>query len=141
MNPANKLTIDNSKIFVTLFVFLLAMADKTMKMRMGAIKIRTKIKPTLSNHNNWFRNILKREHISIIMVHRLFYYKKVGYTRINIHSKELSIAIKSKYQNKGIGTIAVNLLPIKPLQVIINKNNFRSIHFFNKNKIHVYIID
>ena len=46
MNPANRLTIDNSRNFDTLVVFLPAIADKTIKMKMGAIKIRTKIKPT-----------------------------------------------------------------------------------------------
>lgn len=86
-----------------------------------------------NSHATWFKDFLKSKNLIFIIN---FKKKKIGYVRYEKKRKkfEISIALKNKYQNKGIGKAAFELSKIKfkSNEIIskIVKNNRQSLKFF-----------
>ena len=98
---------------------------------------KSKIKPTWFDHCIWWSSIFEKEDLYAILSNKMV----IGYIRITKDTRIISIALAFRWQNKGIGTQALNLLNEKPLLARVYKNNKRSIHFFNKNNIKMELIE
>jgi len=93
-----------------------------------------KKKISLKEHTKWILSLKKNRNLNIHIIN--YYSKKIGYIR-TLKSKKnilISIALKKKYRNQGIGakslTIFEKKTKLKNLAVYVLKNNLKSLYFF-----------
>lgn len=96
----------------------------------------TKKKVRMHDHLTWMKYALKKPNYFYITYYKK---KKIGYLRYERKSDknyEISIAIKDKFQKKGLGEITFlkTRNKIKKFNIIskIKKNNKKSLKFFQK---------
>lgn len=125
-----KVTIKESKFIFNIYINLL---------KKGATISKKKI--NFNNHNEWLINFLKLKNIFYVIKKKNV---KIGYFRLEKKSQnyEISIALRPKYQNKGIGQKVFESVTKKHkiYSIIskINKKNYQSQKFFKSLKFKKY---
>jgi len=104
----------------------------------NSFEIRTasinKKKISLKEHTKWFLSLEKNRNFNIHIIN--YNSKKIGYIRALKSKKNnlISIALKKKYRNQGIGAKSLAIFErktkLKNLTAYVLKNNFKSLHFF-----------
>lgn len=87
-------------------------------------------------HCKWWSSIFLIEDLYLIQDDNII----IGYIRITKDTKEISMALKRAYQDKGYGSQAIELLEEKPKLAKVHATNGRSVHFFNKHGVPIEVI-
>lgn len=101
------------------------------EIRAASIK---KKKISLKEHTKWFSLIKKNKNYNIYIIN--YNSKKIGYIRTlkSNQSNLISIALKEKYRNKGVGSKSLLIFEkqkkLKNLTAHVLKNNYKSLYFF-----------
>lgn len=92
--------------------------------------------PSWADHCEWYKTIFAIEDLYLIKNTTFI----IGYIRMNKKTKEISIALKKVWQDRTLGSQALELLDEKPLLAKVQKSNKRSLHFFRKHNIPIEVL-